>query len=130
MTAARLRDRAILIVEDEFLIALEASEILEGCGARIIGPAYRIQEALALIQASQVDMALIDVNLHGELSEPVVSALRAKGIPIALTTGYGRKLPFPFEGPVLPKPYSPDELIALMGALDTPTEGGIKRNFA
>src|SRR5690349_15047432 len=75
MTAAKLRDRAILIVEDEFLIALEASEILEGCGATIIGPAYRIQEALALIQASQVDMALLDVNLHGELSEPVVSAL-------------------------------------------------------
>lgn len=117
MKATALQDRAVLIVEDEFLIALEASEILEGSGATVIGPAYRLEEALTLVEASRIDLALLDVNLNGELSDPVVSALQAKGVPVALTTGYGRTLPFSFSGPVLTKPYTPDELVAVMGAL-------------
>lgn len=117
MDAVTLQNRAILIVEDEFLIALEASEILEGCGATVIGPAYRLQEGLALAEANRVDLALLDVNLNGELSDRIVSALQKKGVPVALTTGYGKKLPFAFSGPVLTKPYTPEELIAALAAL-------------
>ncbi|RAZ72375.1 response regulator [Mesorhizobium atlanticum] len=117
MNATSLQDRAILIVEDEFLIALEASEILEASGATVIGPAYRLDEAMTLVESNRVDLALLDVNLNGELSDPVVAALQLKGVPVALTTGYGNKLPFTFLGPVLTKPYTPDELVAVMGAL-------------
>ncbi|OBQ94089.1 response regulator [Mesorhizobium sp. AA23] len=117
MNATTLRGRAVLIVEDEFLIALEASEILEGCGATVVGPAYRVQEALTLVEANHVDLAFLDVNLNNELSDPVVGVLQAKGVPVALTTGYGKNLPFSFAGPVLAKPYSPEELVAVMSAL-------------
>ncbi|WP_164763846.1 MULTISPECIES: response regulator [unclassified Mesorhizobium] len=110
MNATSLRGRAVLILEDEFLIALEASEILEGCGATVVGPAYRVQEALTLVEANHVDLAFLDVN-------PVVGVLQAKGVPVALTTGYGKNLPFSFAGPVLAKPYSPEELVAIMSAL-------------
>lgn len=117
MSAISLQNRAVLIVEDEFLIALEASETIEACGATVIGPAYRLEEALKLVEASRVDLALLDVNLNGELCDPVVFALQAKGVPVALTTGYGKTLPFSFSGPVLTKPYTPDELLAVMGSL-------------
>jgi hypothetical protein len=33
-------------------------------------------------------MAILDVNLGGELVYPVADVLRAKGIPFILTTGY------------------------------------------
>jgi DNA-binding response OmpR family regulator len=117
MSAISLQNRAVLIVEDEFLIALEASEILEASGATVIGPAYRLDEAMTLVEANRVDFALLDVNLNGEFSDPVVSALQAKGVPVALTTGYGKTLPFSFSGPVLTKPYTPNELLAVMKSL-------------
>ena len=35
-------------------------------------------------------MALLDVNLRGELVTPVAEALRARGVPFVLTSAYDR----------------------------------------
>jgi DNA-binding LytR/AlgR family response regulator len=85
----RLSGKKILILEDEFLIALEASEALEQFGAIIVGPAHDIETALELVRNSSIDGALLDVNIRGALSIPVAAALEEKGVPVVFATGYG-----------------------------------------
>ena len=51
----------VLIVEDEFLIALDVGETIEAMGLQIAGFASGRSHALALAQTA--DIALVDVNL-------------------------------------------------------------------
>jgi two-component system, response regulator PdtaR len=53
-------DLAVLIVEDEPLIALDLEAMLERRGARIVGPAATVREALSLLQSERPDVALLD----------------------------------------------------------------------
>jgi DNA-binding NtrC family response regulator len=47
-----------------------------------------VRQALALIDGEQPDVALLDVNLKGEGATPVAAALRERGVPYVLITGY------------------------------------------
>jgi CheY-like chemotaxis protein len=78
----------ILIVEDEWLIAFDISDLLERWGCTVIGPASTVDEALALIRQDPPDAAVLDVHLKGETSEPVARALRAQGCPFVVLTAY------------------------------------------
>lgn len=112
-----LSGRSILVVEDEFLIALETQDILQQHGAVVVGPAYKVSEALSILQSQHVDLALLDVNLNGESSAAIADALADRGVPMILTTGYAGNIPFTFSGPILDKPYTPEELVGLLAAL-------------
>lgn len=86
---ATLSGRRILIVEDEFLIADEMAEAFERQGARILGPAATVKDALTLIEEpDDLDAAVLDINLRGEMVFPVAEALGEKGIPYVFATGY------------------------------------------
>lgn len=105
----------ILLVEDDYLIALAAVDFLEEAGAEVIGPVGTIQEALQYINQSSVniDAAVLDVNLHGKKSYAVADALAAHAIKFIFATGYdvsvmeSRYQAFhcqkPFSGPTLIK---------------------------
>ena len=83
----------VLVVEDEFLIVLETEQMLDRLGCVVIGPAPTVARALALLDREEPDLAILDVNL-GERSTPIAEALRARGVPFALATGYnGHQLP-------------------------------------
>jgi CheY-like chemotaxis protein len=85
-----LTDRKILIVEDEFIIALDLASTFERCGAVVIGPATTLSAALELANASpHIDAAVLDVRLQDDLVFPVADALRRRSIPYVFTTGYG-----------------------------------------
>ena len=80
----------ILVVEDEFLIALEIEQMLVDLGCTVIGPVPSVARALALLEREAPDFAILDVNLGRERSTPVAEALRADGVPFGLATGYDR----------------------------------------
>jgi len=83
------RDRRILIVEDDFLIADAICEVLDLAGAEIIGPVGRLPEAMSLIgTVDGLDAVLLDLDLHGEMTYPVADLLRERRIPFVFTTGY------------------------------------------
>jgi len=82
--------RRLLIVEDEFLIALELKRIIEELGGSVIGPVGSVESALQLLSNTTADAALLDVNLRERRVMPVAEACQAKGIPFALVTAYGR----------------------------------------
>jgi DNA-binding response OmpR family regulator len=71
-----------------------------------------LEEALVLARTARFDFALLDINLNGRHSFPVVDAIRARGLPFLFATGYGsRALVVPYtDAPILQKPFNLDEL--------------------
>jgi len=91
--------KTALIVEDEFLIALDLQTLLEAHGWRVIGPAATNASALRLLEDELPSVALLDVNLGSELVAPVAAALRARQVPFAVASAYEK--PERFGGEVL-----------------------------
>lgn len=79
----------ILVVEDEFLIAMELDNTLRSAGYQVLGPAPNVGAALGLLRAERPDAAVLDVNLAGEWVTPVAEVLRAMFVPFILASGYG-----------------------------------------
>ena len=80
----------LLIVEDEWLIALELQHIVEQLGGTVVGPAGSVEGALQLLSETTPDAALLDANLGEGRVTPVAQACRDRSVPFALVTGYGR----------------------------------------
>jgi CheY-like chemotaxis protein len=89
-----LQGRRILVVEDDYLVAEIVTEMLEDAGAVVLGPIGWRDEALRFIASdiAAFDTALLDVNLHGEVSYPIADALIRRDIHFVFTTGYGAGL--------------------------------------
>ncbi len=84
-----LRDRRILIAEDEYIIALDMKRAFESCGAIVIGPASTIEDAIALAtNEERIDGAVLDVNLRNAHVFPVADILRRRRVPYVFATGY------------------------------------------
>ena len=108
-------DRRILLVEDEELVALELSTELSRLGWGIVGPAATLAEALALL-SSNVDAAVLDVNLRGRSVYPLAKALEERDVPFLFCTGYEMADPegrFP-RVPVIRKPAHPAAVSAAL----------------
>ena len=78
----------ILVIEDIWIVAQSYVSLLDNLGVIVSGPAGTIAEAMALIEAVPVDVALVDMNLHGVMAYGVVEALSARGVPVVVVTGY------------------------------------------
>lgn len=109
----------VLIVEDEFMIAMAVEAVVVDAGGVIIDMTATLDQALSLARSADIDAALLDINLNGETSFPVASILGERGIPYAFVTGYGRKMvPEAFvAAPILTKPYARGDLIRLLGSI-------------
>ena len=114
-----LQGRHILVVEDEALVAMLLEDALTDAGYTVLGPANSVAQALALLQHSRPEAAVLDLNLAGETSEPIADALAALGVPFLVATGYGADgLPAGHRGAlVLAKPYDPIELTTALARL-------------
>ena len=109
MTAKR-----ILVVEDEFLIALDIAGVLEQAGIAVIGPAGTVGDALQALEGEVVHGALLDADLAGEPVTRIADVLKARGIPFAFVSGYGREqLPPAHRSALLvKKPFTGRDLLA------------------
>ncbi len=109
--------RRILVIEDEFIVAAMLCDVLEDAGAAPLGPVGRVDDALHLIANAEIDAAVLDWNLHGESGAPLAGALRARGIPFVIATGYGAVEALFADQVILAKPYVPDALVEHLGQL-------------
>ncbi|WP_300974163.1 response regulator [Sphingomonas sp. LHG3406-1] len=104
--------RDILVVEDEPLIAMMLEDFLETLGHRIFASCDTVEQALEQAQAGGFDLAILDVNLKGELVWPVAEALRQRNVPFIIASG-GHVEPPPAafaNAPLLEKPYTIDRI--------------------
>lgn len=83
-----LAGHRILVVEDEYLIAMQVQDWLEAAGADVIGPVPSVEQALDLIEQDGLTAAILDINLgHGRTVYPVADKLTALGVPYLFATG-------------------------------------------
>lgn len=89
----------VLLVEDDYFIAVEMQRMLSKGGAQVLGPVASVDKALTLIAAhSEIDAAVLDVNLRDIMVFPVADALETRGVPFVFATGY--------EGTAIPARYA------------------------
>jgi AmiR/NasT family two-component response regulator len=116
-----LAGRRVLVVEDEFLIALDVEETLRDLGCEVVGPVATVAEALAIADPVCCDVAVLDVRLVDGSTEPLAVALKERGIPFVVLTGYDRGQvtePVLREAVLIGKPLQRKALLrALLGCL-------------
>ncbi|WP_112806110.1 response regulator [Ensifer sp.] len=105
--------RSVLVVEDEFLLAIQIEDDLMAAGFSVIGPFTSLRTSIAAARRETPQAATLDVNLNGEFVYPVADELIARGIPVLLLTGYAASdLPEPYRSlPRLAKPFNTRDLI-------------------
>ncbi len=116
--------RSILIVEDEPLIAMMLEDFLESLGHVVTASCDNVGDALAAVASDGFDVAILDVNLKGELVWPVATELRARGVPFVIASG-GHVEPPPPEFaavPLIEKPYTIDRVSPAIEAAMVGTE--------
>jgi PAS domain S-box-containing protein len=122
--------RRVLLLEDESLIALMTAQTLTDLGVEVIGPFGKVAEALAAIEREPIDFAILDMNLGGEMADPIAVALRSRGIPFAFVTGYGSEVVTPRfpDVAVLQKPVERDVLERILAATFPATRAVYERS--
>lgn len=130
-----LRGRCILIVEDDYYLATDATRALESAGAEVAGPFPTEGAAGAALEVRRPDAALIDINLGGKVSFGLAGRLLEAGIPFAFVTGYDAGIiPERFGGVGrIEKPLAPWQVVLaasrLLGLADAPGDGGPVREM-
>jgi DNA-binding response OmpR family regulator len=122
---ARLGPVRVLLVEDEAMVAMLVEDELLEAGAQVLGPAASVEEALRLLDGCDdggLDIGVLDMNLGGRSVLPVADALARRAVPFIFMTGYGDTGSHGphAEVPVLQKPFSPCDLVAILDRLLAP----------
>jgi CheY-like chemotaxis protein len=111
--------KRILVVEDNILIAMDVEDLIAEQGCTPVGPVSNVADGLAAVRQTDLDGAVLDVNLGTERVWPVAELLDQQGVPFVLVTGYSdAEIPSPFKTrPRLEKPMSPGRLAAALQEL-------------
>ena len=115
----KLDGKRVLIVEDEMLIALLIEDFLTDIGCRTVATCGSVQSALDAVRTQIFDLAILDVNLAGEMAYPVAELLAERNIPFLLLSGYGTEA-IPLDHPewkVCAKPFKGEELVKMLAVL-------------
>jgi CheY-like chemotaxis protein len=86
--SAELQGLRVLVVEDEFLVAMDIEAMLRELACEVVGPIGNLASALQAAREERLDLALLDANLGGEPVTTVAEALIARAVPIVFCTGY------------------------------------------
>ena len=108
-----LKGLRVLIAEDNLFAAMELEKALIDLGCQPVGPVAQLDQALRLAQQENLDGALLDVDLRGELVFAVAEELERRRIPVIFASGYDTDDMFParfVQHPRLRKPFGENEI--------------------
>lgn len=128
MAADALSGKRILVLEDEFLIAMDVEQLCRECGADDIVILRNLEETGgAEAVAKRFDVAVLDLMLEGRSAVGFAQELLHLGVPFVIASGYSDpdELHSVLPGAtVIGKPYSGTVLMdAVIAALDR--SGGV-----
>ena len=113
--ASTLKGVRVLVVEDSWQVASTMKSALEEVGMVVAKPAATLAAAKPLIANHIFDVAVVDINLKGEMSYDLIVRLSDRGVRVVVVSGYvtpGASIPS--AAAVLQKPLSTVELIATL----------------
>lgn len=114
-----LNGLTVLVLEDEYLIAMEIEDVCRESGATDVRLAGSLEDATVLSESSAVDVAVIDLNLRGQSTLGFARSLQQQGVPFLFATGM---VDLADIGPefatvtVIGKPYDSETLVAAISA--------------
>jgi CheY-like chemotaxis protein len=115
-----MHELRVLVVEDDYVIALDLATALLELGVQVIGPVSTTDEALQLVRerSEELDAAILDINLGSHTVYPVADALRERAVPFVFATGYdGWSIPETYRDVArCSKPIDPVEVMRHLGA--------------
>lgn len=112
--------RAVLVIEDQSMVACDLQNFLGGTGFRVVGPVCSLAAALGKIADGEIHGAIVEMRLGDDTADRVADALRAAHIPHIFVNGWAVG-PIPErcrDRPILNNPYDYHSLLAaLNGAI-------------
>jgi CheY-like chemotaxis protein len=106
-----LKGARVLVVEDHWFVANALKSLLEAEGAEVTGPASTTVDAHRLAIGHELDLAVVDINLKGEMAYGLIGQLHELGVRVVVVSGYAvvpgltekvaAVLQKPFNGPAL-----------------------------
>lgn len=120
--AGDLQGSRILVVEDQYFVAADLCRALQQSGAKVLGPVPDLDGGLVLARGEQLDAAVLDVNLGGEMSFSIADVLVGRDVPFLFATGYEQcSLPIDYRRAIqLDKPFDSRSVVAALKELLDP----------
>jgi two-component system, response regulator PdtaR len=88
LDATSLIGRSILVVEDSWHAAQALKAVLDKAGMDVSGPVATVTTARASVAKKRPAMALVDVNLGGEMAYGLIDELLGQDIAVVVVSGY------------------------------------------
>ena len=83
-----LMGKRIFVAEDDALLAIDIDDAICAAGGETVGPVARVPQGLEALDAvSDVDGAVLDVDLDGADVFPIAKVLVSRGVPMVFYTG-------------------------------------------
>lgn len=106
----------VLLLEDQFLIAMMFEDILNEMGHRIVGIAATCDAGMSLLRNEKPDFAVVDLHLADGPCYDLIAEAKIRKIPIVVITG---AMLDPADDrlantKILSKPFDPDQLKAVV----------------
>lgn len=109
----------VLVLEDEFLIAMDVEQLCRDSGAADVRIARTVEEIDTATIASEFDAAILDLMLGGTSTLGFAAIIRDQGVPFVFASGYSDlgTIAASFPGvAVVGKPYAGDDLVQALAA--------------
>lgn len=112
----------VLIVEDEFLLRIDAAEVIGAAGFEVIEAANADEAIEVLEDRSDIAVVFTDIQMPGSMDGlKLARAVRGRWPPIKIIATSGRlnleETDLPEGGRFLPKPYSPAQVTGVLREL-------------
>lgn len=104
---------SVLVVENEFLLAINLETIMRDAGAARVELAASIADAKVHIEKTRFDASILDIRLMDGDSLPLAEDLIRRGVPVVIHSGHanlGHSQAVP-EAVFLPKPSTPTQIV-------------------
>jgi DNA-binding response OmpR family regulator len=108
-----LRGVRVLIVEDQWHVANALRSLLEIEGMEVSGPAGKTADAHRLADQQKPELAVVDINLNGEMAYSLIECLHERGVRVVVISGYAVLPRLTAKvAAILQKPFNAPELLA------------------
>jgi DNA-binding LytR/AlgR family response regulator len=122
LTDLPLAIKRVRVLEDNFIIAMEAEDILRSLGVEHVEIATNLSQAGSLIETGAFDFVFLDVNLGSDTSFSFATLLVERKMPFGFVSGYGENSNFPAELrdiPRITKPFNESSVGSLLSSIGT-----------
>ena len=112
----------VLVVEDEFLLRMDAADMIAAAGFEVVAAA-NADEAIEILEARRdISVVFTDIQMPGSMDGlKLARAVRGRWPPIKIVATSGhvgvKATDLPEGGRFLPKPYSPMQLTGVLREL-------------